>query len=245
MLVKTNNVKKTVVHDAVDVVVNGILAHKGNIRPLFNIGVKEKIIVYVVALISVTAPDPSVTLDSVKKALTAVEMEGIGAGVPNFVEQLVVTTKTTAPFKWKILIIGYNVQFCGCAFDKYVSERFAFQGVSTFSTDALEGVGVIGVKRLLAALAVIYAKLGFGIGFQNEESCKGLPSEIVEHSAVNGFLRYRTYLFMVKGKDFGIFFRRVVIFACSSFFVDMSTTLTRYVLALLELDILPLRVNSI
>ena len=40
--------------------------------------------------------------------------------------------------------------------------------------------------------------------------------------------------------------RRKSFYSCSCFsFVDMSTPLTRYVLALLELDILPLRVNSI
>ena len=86
MLKEPDDVKEAVIHDAVYVVIDGVFPNKGKVSSLLDVGIEEKIVVDVVALVRVAAPDPSVALDSVKEALAAVEVEGVGAGVPDLVE---------------------------------------------------------------------------------------------------------------------------------------------------------------
>ena len=52
--------------------VNGSFSYKSDVGSLLYRGVKEEIVVYMVALICIAAPNPTVALNTVKKALSAV-----------------------------------------------------------------------------------------------------------------------------------------------------------------------------
>ena len=55
-------------------------------RAAHNIVVIHQIIIDKKALVRISAPNPTVTLDSVKKALARIEVQGISGHLPNFVD---------------------------------------------------------------------------------------------------------------------------------------------------------------
>ena len=75
-------------------------------RAFYAVVIEKEIIVYIVALICVAAPEPAVTLDTVEIALASIEMERICRDIPYLVDQFVITTESTLVFERNIFIVA-------------------------------------------------------------------------------------------------------------------------------------------
>ena len=72
-----------VIVDGVDMLLVGGLAQQGHDGALGDGGVEEEVVVGLVGLVGVTRPAPAVPLDAVQEELAGVEVEGVGADVPD------------------------------------------------------------------------------------------------------------------------------------------------------------------
>lgn len=66
----------------------GLFSSQGNEGPFLDLLVEKEIAVYEKALISIGRPDPAVSLDAVQEKFPAVQVEGIGRHIPDFVDDL-------------------------------------------------------------------------------------------------------------------------------------------------------------
>ena len=110
----------------------------------------HKIVVYKIALVSISAPNPSVSLNTVKISLTGVKVQGICSNVVDLVYCLVVALECALILKGNVLVICKDI-VCGLELgNEYVSESNSLVGFKfTVNRNGVEYYyRILGIERL-------------------------------------------------------------------------------------------------